>query len=59
MLESERAAARARVTPSEGAERPAPAEKVPTRAPEEPEKTPAAPPLPLPTPTPAFRRLAL
>jgi imidazolonepropionase-like amidohydrolase len=61
MLESERAAARRRAAASEGAERPtsAPAEKVPTRAPEEPEKTPQIHPAPpAPTPTPAIRRPA-
>ena len=61
MLESERAAGRGRVTPTEGGERPAapPPEKVPTRAPEEPEKTPAvAPAPPVATPTPTPRRAA-
>jgi len=61
MLESERATARRRAAASEGAERPAsaPAEKVPTRAPEEPEMTPQILPAPpAPTPTPAIRRPA-
>ncbi len=52
MLESERAAARGRGAAAEG-ERHAPAEKVPTRAPESPEKAPPAlARTPLPTPTP-------
>ena len=62
MLETDRAAARARTTSAEGAERTpaaAPPEKVPTRAPEEPEKTPQVPRAPpVPTPTPAPRRAA-
>ncbi len=61
MLGTERAAARRRAAASEEAERPAsaPAEKGPTRAPEEPEKTPKIPPAPpAPTPTPAIRRPA-
>jgi imidazolonepropionase-like amidohydrolase len=57
MLESERPAGRGRGAPAEG-ERPGSPEKVPTRAPEAPEKSPAAPAPPAPTPAPAPRGLA-